>query len=66
MHMLLKIMNTSIRIAICYIKIKFEDNFISLCRITEIYYIVSLFPHCNTVKSIKMVQIVINNIQIIQ
>ena len=27
---------------------------------------VSLFTHCNTAKSIKMVQIVINNIQIIQ
>ena len=29
-------------------------------------FIVSLFTHCNTAKSIKMVQIVINNIQIIQ
>ena len=28
--------------------------------------IVSLFTHCNTAKSIKMVQIVIKNIQIIQ
>ena len=31
-----------------------------------IIIIVSLFTHCNTAKSIKMVQIVINNIQVIQ